>query len=211
MDLKQTLRRIRWGTLVSALLTVVVGILLIALPESSAHALCITAGVLLLFAGIFNFVGFFVGIAASGADLVAGVAEIAVSFWLFFAPDSALRVLMIAFGIILLLRSVAAIGNSFLARREAGKSWIVAFIVSAVMAVMAIVVLCNPFGTMRVLMIVTGALLIADGISDIVLVFRVRKGAKNIGKKLEQFGMHEVEEDSPASPLHEVEEDEPRD
>ena len=163
MKAKEFFGRVRWGTFVSSLLTIIVGILLVALPESSSRILCVIVGVLFLLSGIFGIAGYFVRRISDMSDFVLGFVQIALALWLFIAPGSALKVLMVVFGVLLLLRSFAGAGHAMESYRHNAKYWWTGLIVSLLTLVLAIIVLCNPFETLRVLMIVAGIAFIYDG------------------------------------------------
>ena len=195
MKLKELLGRIRWGTFVSSLLTIIVGILLVALPESSSHILCILVGILFLLSGVFGIAGYFVRHISDMTDFVFGFVEIALALWLFIAPDSALKVLMVVFGVLLLLRAFAGMGHAMESYKRNAKFWWTGLIVSLLTLVLAIIVLCNPFGTLRILMIVAGIAFIYNGISDMMVMFRTMDSEKHSEQKSRLDGMTEIEED----------------
>lgn len=195
MKLKEFFKQVRWGTFVSALLTIIVGILLIALPERLSHVLCVIVGVLFLISGVFAVAGYFARRISDMSDFVLGFVQIAVALWLFIAPDSALRVLMAVFGVMLLLRAIAGMGHAMESYKANAKYWWTGLAVSVLTLVLAIVILCNPFTTLRVLMIVAGIAFIYDGIADMIVMFRTMNTAKHSEQKSRLDGMTEIEED----------------
>lgn len=201
MTFKDMIRRFKWGAILPAVLSVVMGILLIAVPEGAAVALIIASGVLLLVAGLVNFVFYLSGIAAGARELIAGVAEIAVALWCFIAPHSALRVLILAFGVLLLLRALAGVGDAIVVRRQGDRLWIAMLIAAIVLAALAVVVLVNPFGSFRVLCVVTGVVVMADGVCELAVLIRkfrrARAVRKSVRREYERSKMTEVEEDPP--------------
>ena len=195
LKVKEFFGRVRWGTFVSSLLTIIVGILLVALPESSSRILCVIVGVLFLLGGIFGIAGYFVRRISDMSDFVLGFVQIALALWLFIAPGSALKVLMVVFGVLLLLRSFAGAGHAMKSYRHNAKYWWTGLIVSLLTLVLAIIVLCNPFETLRVLMIVAGIAFIYDGAADMFVMFRTANEMKHSEQKSRLDGMTEIEED----------------
>ena len=195
MKLKDFVRKFRWGAMLPAILSVAMGILLIAVPEGAAVALVVSSGVLLLIAGIVSVIVFLAGYSAGARELVAGVAEITI------APHSALRVLMLAFGILLLVRAFAGAGDAVVAKRQGDKLWGGMLAAAIAFAALAVVVLVNPFGSLRVLSVVTGVILIADGVAELIILVRkyrrIRAAKKSVRRVYERSRMTEVEEDPP--------------
>ncbi len=201
MKLKDFVRKFRWGAMLPAILSVAMGILLIAVPEGAAVALVVSSGVLLLIAGIVSVIVFLAGHSAGARELVAGVAEITIALWCFIAPHSALRVLMLAFGILLLVRAFAGAGDAVVAKRQGDKLWGGMLAAAIAFAALAVVVLVNPFGSLRVLSVVTGVILIADGVAELIILVRkyrrIRAAKKSVRRVYERSRMTEVEEDPP--------------
>lgn len=181
MDTKDKKRSI--SSIVTPIILLITGLILICSPESALKIICTVAGILLAIVGgltVFNYL-------AKRADvvrLVFGIVLIALAIWLLVTPESAASILMIIFGIILLTQAISHLFRlKFFPVRSS--RWWSELVVSVVVAVIALLVLCNPFGSYRILMILAGIDLLIDGVIGLVAFFRKRSDDKDdeVGKE----------------------------
>ena len=196
MDFKSFLKRFRWGALFPAVIALVIGILLLAIPTRSARALGISVGVFLAVSGILSVIAFLLDNSGSPAGLLAGVVELAAAVWLFVSSETALAVLALALGIIVLFRAIAIVLGAFLAREKKGRFPIVSCVVAAVLAAFAIVVMVDPFNTARTLMIMTGVAFLLTGAVE--LCYLLVSGLYRKAPSEYVSGMRELKEETDA-------------
>ena len=85
-----------------------------------------------------------------------------------------------AFGIIMLIDGVLKIQYAIdLGRIKAG-GWIWVMVTAVLMIVLGVIAIVNPFETNAVLMVFLGCILIADGISDLVVIGYIVRTVKTI-------------------------------
>ncbi len=92
-------------------------------------------------------------------------------------------------------------GDAVVAKRQGDKLWGGMLAAAIAFAALAVVVLVNPFGSLRVLSVVTGVILIADGVAELIVLVRkyrrIRAAKKSVRRVYERSRMTEVEEDPP--------------
>lgn len=170
-----TERTFRWSQLSAALLTAVVGFLLLAIGEIKPIPFAISVGVFLCAAGAVTIAGYFFRQPVNEAELVCGFAHISVGVWAAASyADLSRYVLGLAIGILLLLRAVSEIvrvramrGDRLAALRA---------VMAAVYIAWAVVLVVNGFAPLfaRVYPFIaaTGALLVGVCAEELVYLFR---------------------------------------
>ena len=78
-------------------------------------------------------------------------------------------------GAVLILCGVANMVRSAGLRTFGGNAWIAYTVLSLIVAIGGVVIIWNPFETTVVFMIVLGALLFVNGVSDLIVELSVRR------------------------------------
>ncbi|MCF8541012.1 MAG: DUF308 domain-containing protein [Aurantimicrobium sp.] len=164
---KQTVRTVRTGLIIGAIITAIVGILMLAFPQSSAFLAAIIFGVFVLIRGIVRVV---VGIGGPGLtglgrtlSIITGVILLAAGVVILFNLTVGVEVLAIIIGISWIIDGIATLIES---SRAAARAF---SIVTGIISVLAGVAMFFLGGQgVAIIMIVIGAVALALAVVQIV-------------------------------------------
>lgn len=181
------LKQIKSISLLEATLSIVFGILMIVCPNFTKATIIYLFASLTLVIGIVKTISYFLyGIEPFG--VILGVAGIALAITIFACAPALVNsnIIGIIFGVILLLKSLFEIQESFDLRRLGSRYWWIDTILAALVFGFAISVICNP-ATERILFILLGSALIVDGILSMIDIFVVSAKVKKTKKTLKDM------------------------
>jgi uncharacterized membrane protein HdeD (DUF308 family) len=178
------LRHLWKSTLVSGILTLIVGVLVLSWPGISVLAAAIAFGVYLLITGIAQVVFAFSLHVSAGSRIllfISGAASLILAVLAFrhFGQGYAVLLLAIWIGIGFVFRGVATTVSAVSDPTLPGRGWSIFLGVITLLA--GIVVLASPFASIVTLALVVGVWLAVIGIFEIVASFGIRKASKELG------------------------------
>lgn len=188
MDLlKDFFRKIKWEALISSLFMIVIGVLFIVLPESSANVLCYVTGALFVVLGAILLLRFLSSGSMFGSPaLILSLLLLFIGLLTLVRPELIQGIITIIFGIYLIADGAIQIQNAIECHRaKAQGTW--AFVFSAGLSlILGVLILLNTFTSV---MIFCGISLVVDGIFDLIvtLVFssRIKKAHKAVQEIIE--------------------------
>ena len=182
------LKSIKVNILSSAILCIILGIVLVAYPNTSLTLVCRAVGVIVLITGL----GFVFGYLRSGksfwygkAELVFGSIFTILGGFIVLYPLGIISIIPIVFGILLIYHGIANMRQAFELRQYKDKGWWFPVLVAATTIILGLFIMNNPFRTIDVVMRIIGACLIYDGLMNTMLVGRFVKSIRNF-RKLEE-------------------------
>lgn len=182
---KKMLKKLKVQSLLVAAALIVIGLLFIIFPDSSAMVICYFAGAVLALWGAILLVSYFsAGIREFGSgDLATGVALVCAALLLFIKPGLIAEFLTVVFGIALIVDGAVKLQNAAdMAKLKMKTGWAVTAIAIITFTLGAILAF-NPFSSHNALMIFAGAALIVTGAMDIVAAGFVRKFDKRVEER----------------------------
>ncbi len=182
--MKEFFKKIKWVSLFDALVSVVFGALMVFCTDFSKSTIVYLFASLILVAGVVKIANYFMfGIEPFG--FVLGITNIALAIVIFSAAEAIVdsSILGVLFGIVLIVKSLFSIQDSFDMRRLGSKWWWVDTILATAVLVFAITVVANPENE-AILFVLLGVSLILDGILSAVDVFVVSAEVKKTRKKI---------------------------
>ena len=181
-SIKKLFQKFKVESIVSAVFAIILGILFVAMPNSSANALCTVSGVFFIITGltlIMAFVagGFFFG----GHLLILGIALLICGAFTLSYPNEFKDLIKIIFGIYIIVDGTTSLVDSIYCARAKIRGWFVLTIISVLSIILGSVLMLATFETIVIFM---GCALIIDGICDLIeiLVFskKVREAKKGL-------------------------------
>ena len=171
----------RRSSLVMAVLTLLLGLLLVLAPNRSIRLVCTILGAALLIAGliyIFTWLrrrrdGFPVWF------LIPGLILTALGLWLLTNPVSVIVLIQFSVAAVLIFHGIIDLQGAVSLFRLGFPNWWLDLLLSGLTILLGVVVLVNPFGTMEALTVLIGLSLVYDGASDLYLIYRVSKAFRD--------------------------------
>ncbi|WP_442791253.1 HdeD family acid-resistance protein [Mycobacterium sp. Aquia_216] len=171
------------STLVSGILTLVVGILALAWPGISVLAAAIAFGVYLLITGVAQVIFAFSLHVSAGSRIllfISGAASLVLAVLAFrhFGQGYAVLLLAIWIGIGFIFRGVATTVSAISDPTLPGRGW--SIFLGVITLIAGIVVLASPFASIITLAIVVGIWFVVIGVFEIAASFAIRKAGKEL-------------------------------
>ena len=178
-------KSIKVNILSSAVLCIVLGIILVAYPNTSLTLVCRAVGIIVLITGL----GFVFGYLRTGKEywygkieLVFGTILAIVGGFLVLRPLGLISIIPIIFGILFIYHGLANMRQAFELRQYKDRGWWLPVLIAATTIILGLFVINNPFRTIEVIMRIIGACLIYDGLMNTMLVGRFVKSIRNFRK-----------------------------
>lgn len=180
----------------TALLTTILGFVLIIWPGLSVIYICKCIGAAVAICGIFNIVQYYTAKQVGFMlrfNLILGVLLCIIGIWLFVMPVTIIKLIPIIAGIMILFHGIVDFGYTFALKNAGYQKWQASLVMSILTIILAIVILLNAFETVEFLITLVGCALVFDGIKDLILLFVVGKALKQMQKGKNDLGAIDVE------------------
>lgn len=165
-------------SIVRSVCTIAIGALLIAWPETAVIYLVITIGILFMLPGIFYLIT--AVRLPKGATLGFPVSQIGsalIGLWIVLQPTFFAGFFMYMLGILLLLLGIGLLSNAYLTYKAGGLP--LGFcLIPALIVMVAMVILFNPFTASTIPFILIGVSSIVYGISNLITQLKYRSSHK---------------------------------
>ncbi len=174
MSYKEIVEKLRKNWIVSAVVTIMIGLVLVLFPGSTLRAINYVLGGIAIAMGVVRVVRYFrqdhTYPFLFQSDLIVGLLAIGLGLFMLSKSEAVLSLVPFIFGLLLIGCGVGNILRSVDARRAGVPFWGVLLVLAILTAVAGSVILSNPFGALEVCVAVIGACMIYEGATDIVIV-----------------------------------------
>lgn len=170
------------GYIVLSAVLCVLGLVLILFPEFSASMLGVACGIVLILFGIVKLVGYFsrdLYRLAFQYDLACGCLLILLGAVMLLRPDSLLDFICVALGIYILTDGLFKIQIAVDARRFGLRRWWLILTEAILAAILGLVLIFRLTDSARVLTVLLGITMLAEGILNLSTVITAVKIVKN--------------------------------
>lgn len=163
------LKSIRNSLILSSLLYIVLGVVLLVMPELSLGFACLLIGGAVVIYGVVRLAAYLRGGPATDKlDLVLGVLLILLGLFLLIWIRFLLAFVPVVLGIYILIDSFGSLKRSLDMKALGFGRWWVSFLVAAALAICGLVMVLNPFGTIEGLVMFIGLGFLIDGVTTLV-------------------------------------------
>lgn len=173
------MKTVQTNAIVRAVLFMVLGLVLMLVPGVTLVTIVFLVGAVFAVSGLVSLLAYgrkgSPSYKMSGA-LTTGICFLVVALVMFVFPTAVAGFFSVLLGAVIILCGVANIVRSLGMLREfGGNSWIAWAVVGVLVVIGGVVIVWNPFETTAVFVMVLGALLLANGASDLFVELGVRK------------------------------------
>lgn len=176
-------KRIKWAYVLLSVFLLVLGILLVANPDTSMITICRILGGCVLAVGVIKIVLYFVreveGVAIR-YDFAVGAFCIIVGAMLLWRAPTMVGFISVVVGLFILVDSVFKLQVAIDSRRMGATSWWVTLLFTCVCMVMGGLLVFDPFSGQQVLATVMGVSLIADALQNLCTVIYAAVFVKDV-------------------------------
>ena len=176
--MKQFFQDVKNSFLLSAAVSIILGIVLIVYPVKTSLLICYIAGALLLFGGVVALIRY---IASRGEPFFFRY-DLFVAL-VIFESDLVIAFIPVVIGIILLANGLLSIQKAFNLKKTGLEKWWLEFLLALLTSVLGIIICTNPFDAVATTNIFIGICLVYSGISDLVTTYymgRAKRRIKNV-------------------------------
>lgn len=183
--IKEFFKRAKWDSIIIAVLTVLVGILCVAVPSRIADVLCIVFGISLIAMSIAVFVRYFAyGKFLGEYFLVSAIVMLALGVFCLVYPNTIQGILTVVFGLFIIADSIESLTDSICCAKAKIKGWIVLLVISLITMVLGAIVM---FSTFETVMIFAGCSLIIEGVRRFIVTCVFSSRIKQAKKQLQNL------------------------
>ncbi|MEZ3420458.1 MAG: DUF308 domain-containing protein [Eubacterium sp.] len=195
--MKKILSEIKKYSLIVIVVTAVLGILLIAMPDKMLAYTALFIGGAFTACGIFALLSCLSSENKSKLTLVLGVISAVSGIIICIAYKQIMSIIVFFIGIFLLVGGIIDLVNSFYIAVRHRRSWILTVVLAAASIVLGIVSIVNPFDTQTKIVQFIGAGLVLFAVMDLIAFIQVKKVADEVKEKVQnaqdEYGATEVE------------------
>ena len=154
---------------------IVLGLVLVIWPDISVHTFCFVFGIGMIIFGGAHLILYFTKdrfLSVMQPDLVIGVVCVSTGCYILMKMEYMLEIIPFAMGIVALLGGIVKIQSALDLKRLSAVRWYIMLVWAVVLLIMGAVLVMNPFDEQqKVVVILTGASLLTDGIGNLVSIF----------------------------------------
>lgn len=184
--MQERIKKILKGQAASSVIYILLGVCLAFAPISMVNIICkFVFGIFLIVTGLYHVLIYvFEKENATLLDLFSGTVLLVFGIFLFGNPQIVIKMLPILLGALVLVDSIWTVKGCFKLKKHGSGIWKVFLIGSLIFIGLGVVLIVNPFTIVKNVMIFAGAVLLANGVADIVLMILMRQGIKHAVEKI---------------------------
>lgn len=173
----KAIRGIRLNASLAALAYLILGIVLLLLPNTSKRVLCTLVGVGVTAYGLFSILGFLLDRDTDGlsVELVIGVAALAFGLFSLLNSSFLMDFLIISLGLVIAVSSVSSIKRALNLKAFGFHYWWVSLVVAIATLVVALTFVFCPGVYGDLLMRIIGAILIVESVGDLLTIHHLSR------------------------------------
>lgn len=152
------------------------GLFLVIFPEISQLVICKAVGIALCVWGVLRLITYFRMAKEEvfgSFGLVQGISLLAFGIFFVMKPEVIAMFFGTVLAIVIIIDGILKLQYGIEFYRMEAKKWWIEAIAAALMVVMGIIALLNPFGSSVALMIFIGVVLMIEGASDLISIIRI--------------------------------------
>lgn len=166
------------GYIIMSVLFMILGICLIIWPDCSMAVFCTAVGIMFIVYGAIKIIGYFSRdfyCLAFQFDLGFGILMIAVGILILVRREAILRLIFVVFGLVILTDALLRIQMSVEAKKFGLKLWWAVLLIAVATGIFGMLLLVDPAGGAKLTVIFTGVAFLLEGILKLcVVVYTVK-------------------------------------
>lgn len=193
--MREIMKKFRADMMLSALFSIVMGVILVAWPETTLDIICKAIAIILIVMGAAELVSYFWNKITYSLSGILGLVVLLIGIWIFVKPQSVLSLIPIVIGVILAVHGVQDLKVAFDTKRTGYTKWWSMLLMAIISLALGIICIVNAFGMVTLTMQIIGIALVYDGISDIWIVYKASKVAKEMKEERDALDVEYKEVD----------------
>ena len=182
--MREYFKSMKISFLLAAVLYILLGVVLLVWPGTTAAVICYAFGGILVFYGAATILGFFLSRAGGFVlELFLGIVAGALGIFFLVRPQVIISILPVALGLFILVDGLLNLKRAADLRRLEYSRWYVSLVLSLISLILGLVVL-HPYLAAEALVMVIGGVFIYEGLSDIWTIFMVGRLTRQLRKRM---------------------------
>lgn len=182
------LKKLKTNVVISAVLCILLGLVLAIWPGMSMHIVCITVGSVLIIGGLMRLVESFIardGSMYTQLNMIVGIIFAVVGIWIVVKPEKVLAIIPIIMGIVIALHGLNNLQQAVSLCQGKYDKWWIALILGLVTVGFGALLIFRPFAALDTAVTLLGIFLVYDGVSDLWIVSRISRTARELRQEVE--------------------------
>ena len=183
------LKKIKANVVISACMCILLGIVLVVWPELSMHIVCMAVGAVLLVGGVVRLAVYLANLKETNVyaqmNLILGIVLAVVGVWIMLQPDKVLAIIPLIVGIVIVLHGINDLSQAVTLCKNKYDLWWLALLFGVVTLGFGAFLIYRPIAALDTAVMMIGIFLIYDGLSDIWIVSRIYRSARQLHQELE--------------------------
>ena len=173
--MKEKIKELRLNITLSALISIIIGALLLIFPDKSLIAMSRVIACIIILAGVSIVISQIYEFGMNALGIVVGAILAIIGVWIFRAPGAIVSIIPIAIGVILVVHGVQDVGLAIEVLKAHGNRAWVSFIIAILTILLGAYCIVAAFKVVEITVRIIGIMLIFDGLTDFGIVHHVRK------------------------------------
>ena len=195
--MRKILSEIKKYSIFVIVITAVLGVLLIAIPDRMLAYTALFIGGAFTACGVFALISYISSDDKSKLTLVLGLISALSGIIICIAYRQIMSIIVFFIGIFLLVGGIVDLVNSIYVAASRHRSWLLTVALAIASIVLGIVSIINPFDTQTKIVQFIGTGLIVFAVMDLIAFVQIKKVAKEVNTRLQnasdEYGATEVE------------------
>lgn len=186
-EFKSFFKKLKWDSIIISLLTIILGIVCVVIPNESGNVLTLIFGISLIIMGVCLIIRLFtVDTFLTEHILLLSILMIILGIFVLIFPETIKSLMTVLFGMFIVLDSVSSLSDSIYLCKAEIRGWVVLFVLSLITIILGVSVMFSSFETV---MIFAGCSLIIEGVRKFVTTLIYSRKIKVAKKQLKESGL----------------------
>lgn len=202
----EQLKELKWQSLLTSALYVLMGIILLVYPETTARTLCYVVGIAGVVIGIFTVLAYLFRDVQKNYyrnDFIFGMVEVALGAFVLYKAELIIALIPFLLGILVVISGISKLQNCIDVRRMHYGNGLFFFILALINIAFGVVLVVAPFQAAKIMFMLIGVGLLISGISDTIATLYMTRKVKEFVKvrrameqEVEEIEVKEIVEDN---------------
>lgn len=183
------LKKAKETTLITSIIYLLLGLFMIIFPEIVSNSISYVIGALILFFGLTKMISYFnleYKNFFTGFLLFISLAAIILGIYIIFAPETFISMIPFMIGLVIIVNGIQKISQAFYIKKFQETNVTPLFIYAAILIVLGVLLISNPFGAIQIVIRIIGIFLVIDSIEEYWTMKKYEKIWKDIKKETKE-------------------------
>lgn len=180
------LKKLKWNSIVTSILFIILGLILIIAPDTTARTICYLGGGALIVMGIVSLINYFMHqevTVSYSENLIMGIAELIIGLFIVVKADLVISIIPFLLGVFVTVSGIGKLQNALAFHRMSNENNTVLVVIAVLNIILGVVLMWNPFTAATVAFVVIGIGLVYSGVTDLISTCYLAKEVKKYQDK----------------------------